>query len=252
MNRSGFLLLFFSFITLSANAQKVKPVESTWADKIQIDGQLNDWGDSLTHYFPDQDLRYSFANDDEYLYIAVQVKNKEKQIQTAFNGLTIEINPDGKKKQGPSLIFPIPERSAIRALSEQEFNTTKDPIRMALSSVRALYIFGFPSILDGQISLDNTYGIKAEVLIDSTNILSYESVIPLSRLNLPKNTNGFAINIRINGLIRTQYTESDRRGNYRNSPYGYGGYGYPPRSRTITRERQEPGVWQYLNLAVQP
>lgn len=230
----------------------MQPVESTWADKIQIDGRLNEWGDSLTHYFPDQDLRYSFANDDEYLYIAIQVKNKEKQIQTVFNGLTIEINPDGKKKQGSSLIFPVPERSALRALSEQEFNTSKDPIAMALSSIRALYVHGFPSILDGQISRDNTYGIKAEVLIDSTDILSYESVIPLSRLDLPDNTAGFAINVRINGLIRTQYTESDRRGNYRNSPYGYGGYGYPPRSRTITRERQETGIWLYLNLAKQP
>jgi hypothetical protein len=253
MIRSGFLYLFTFFIILSASAQKVKTMESTWADKIQIDGQLNEWGDSLTHYFPDQDLHYSFANDDKHLYIAIKVINKEKQIQAAFNGFTIEINPEGKKKQGPSLIFPIPDRAAMRALADQEFNTSKDPITMALNSVRALYVYGFPSILDGQVSLDNTYGIKAEAFIDSANTLCYESAIPLSRLNLPIKTNGFAINLRINGLIRTQYTDSGAMGNYRNSPYGYGGYGaYPQRSRTITRERQEPGIWQYLNLAVQP
>jgi hypothetical protein len=254
MIKLGTLLLFSLFVFLSANAQKIESLESNWANKIQIDGHLDEWGDSLAHYFAPQDLRYSFSNDNKYLYVAIQVKNKDKQIQAAFNGFNVQIKSDRKKKEGSSFSFPMPERAAFRALSDQEFSTSKDPVEMALNSVRAYYVHGFPSILDGQISLDNTYGIRATALIDSAGNLCYESAIPLDRLNLSDNKRAFAINLKINGLIRTQYTDSGPMGNLRNSPYGYGGYGndYNQRPRTVIRDREEPGIWQYLNLAIQP
>lgn len=248
MIRISFLVCFL--FTLSAQAQKMPPIESKWAKQVDIDGDLSEWKDSLSYYFSDQDLRYSFSNDDKYLYIAIQVKSNEKQIQAAFNGFKVSIDPKGKKKEGPSLTFPLPDRAALRALASQEFNKPEDLREAALQSIRAYYVQNFPSILDGPISLDNNYGIKAAVLIDSTNQLCYESAIRLDQLGLSKNQNDFTINIKINGLIRTQYTEPNAMRNQRGYPYGYGIYDQRP--SVITRNREEPGVWQHLKLATNP
>lgn len=248
MIRPGILFLFTFLTILSAKGQKTQTIESVWANKIQIDGDLEEWGDSLTHYFDNQDFHYSFANDDNYLYIAIRVKNKERQLQAVFNGFKVSINSNNKKKKGPSLIFPMPDRAALRALSNQEFDKETDPVKRAISSTRAYYVQDFKTILDGPISLENNYGIEAAVFVDSLDNLCYESAIRLDQLNLP-NKDGLTINLKINGLIRTQYTDHGMMRNRRGSPYGRSNYGYDQRPRTIIREREEEGIWQYLNLA---
>lgn len=251
MIRSTFFL-FFVFAFSSAQAQKIQTLKSTWANKVDINGDLTEWGDSLAYYFNDQDLHYSFANDDTYLYVAIRVKNKDKQIQAVFNGFKISIGPDSKKKEAPSLTFPLPDRAALRALSNQEFEKPEDLRKGAISTIRAYYVRGFSAILDGPVSLDNNYGIKAAVSIDSADYLCYESAIRLDQLNLPNQESGFPINLKINGLIRTQYNVTSPMRSRRGSPYGYDPYGYDQRPRSVTRSREEPGVWQYLHLATRP
>lgn len=250
ISRTALLSLVFIMGSLSLQAQKNQTLSNTWNNGVKIDGDLSEWGDSLTYYFSDQDLHYSISNDDQYLYVAIKVKNKDKQTQAAFNGFALTINKDGKKKDGPSFSFPIPDRSALRALSNQEFNVPTDLRKAALSTIRAFHVRNFPNILDGAISLENNYGIKAAVLIDTADQLCYESAIRLDQLNLQPNQNSFAINIKINGLIKTQYTSGGARRNHRGSPYGYGNYyGYDDRPRTIINNREEPGTWQFITLA---
>ena len=250
MIRICFLLCFL--FALTAHAQKNQTVESKWSNQIEVDGNLSEWGDSLSYYFANQDLHYSFANDDTYLYIAIRVKDKDKQIQAIFNGFKISLNPSGKKKEGPSLIFPLPDRAALRALSNQEFDKPKDTRKGIMNTFRAYYVQNFPAILDGPISLNNNYGIKASVLVDSSDNLCYESAIRLDQIGLSSREKSFAINIKINGLIRTQYINSRSMRNRRGSPYGYGCGGYDQRPQSILREREEAGIWQNLNLATNP
>lgn len=246
------MLSLFILFSLSAQAQKMQTYESTWSNKVEVDGNFSEWGDSLLYYFGDQDLHYSFANDDTYLYVAIRVENKDKQIQAVFNGIKISISPDGKKKEGLHLTFPLPDRAALRALSNQEFDKPKDLRKGAISAVRAYYVEGFPGILDGPVSLDNSYGIKASVLIDSADHLCYESAIRLDQLGSTIKS-GLAINLKINGLIRTQYNVSSPMRSRRGSSYGgYNGYGYDQRPRSVMQSREEPGVWQYLHLATKP
>lgn len=251
MRSTFFLILLFAFS--STRAQKMQPLESKWANKIDVNGDLTEWGDSLSYYFRDQDLHYSLANDDTYLYIAIRVKNKEKQIQAILNGFKVSFGHNSKKKEAPSLTFPLPDRAALRALSNQEFNKPEDLRKGAISTIRAYYVRGFPGILDGPVSLDNNYGIKAAVLIDSADYLCYESAIRLDQLNLPNQENGFPINLKINGLIRTQYTVASPRRSQRGSPYGYyDPYDYGQQPRSVVQNREEQGVWQYLHLATKP
>lgn len=256
MIRTGFLFFFSFFFVFTAHAQKGANVVSKWNNAIDIDGNLNEWSDSLSYYFKDQDLHYEFANDGTYLYVAIRVKNKDRQTQAAVNGFSITINMDGKKKEGPTLIYPLPDRSALRALANQEFDKPKDIRDATLSTIRAYYVRSYPNILDGPISLENNYGIRAAVTIDSDDNLCYESAIRLDQLNL-KNNNTFAINVKINGIIRTKHTEMANMGR-QGYPYGYGGnnygygYGYDDRSRTVIRTREEAGTWQMISLAAHP
>src|SRR3546814_13874898 len=94
----AFTFSYFSFASI-AFAQRIQSETIHWADSIQIDGRLNEWGDSLAYYFEDQDLQYSIANNHEFLYIAIRVKDKQKQIQACFNGFNVMINNSGKKKE---------------------------------------------------------------------------------------------------------------------------------------------------------
>lgn len=251
--RAGIIFLFCFPVFLSANAQKNVAIVSTWCQDIQIDGKLLEWGDSLSFYFKDQDLHYSFANDDEYLYVAIRVKNNDRQVQAAFNGFNITINTDGKKKEGPILIFPLPDRSALRALSNQEFSQATDIRKGALSTIRAFYVKNFPNILNGPISLENNYGIRASVQIDSADNLCYEGAIRLDQLKLQPKQDSFAVNVKINGIVKTQYTSHDPMRNNRRNPYHYGIYNpYDNRTRTIIQNKEEPGIWQIVRLAEKP
>lgn len=241
-------------MSLYTHAQKKQTLSSDWNTSIRIDGNHSDWGDSLAYYYEKQDLQYSFANDDEYLYVAIKVKDKTQQIQATLNGFSITIKPENKKREEIRLTFPIPDRAALRALNNQEFDKPTDVRKTALSAVRGLYIDGFPDIINGAISLDNNYGIKAKVQIDSTDQLTYECAIQLKQLNLAPKQKTIAVNVKINGLIKTQYTTYDNN-SYNRNPYGYGYGGYNPygrQGRTVIGSKEEPGVWQDIKLAKKP
>ena len=248
-----FILSFLFPIFLPLKAQKNLVTESTWRTDIKVDGELSEWGDSLSHYFKEQDIYYSFANDGEYLYVAIRVENQDRQVQAVFNGFNIQVNSDGKKREGSMLIFPLPDRAALRALSNEEFKENTNVRVGALSTVRAYFVKNYPTILNGPISLENNYGIQASVKIDSADHLCYESAIRLDQLKLKPTQGSFAINIKINGIIKTEVTAYEPANSYRRNPYNYGGYNpYANRSRTYIQNKEEPGIWQILQLATKP
>lgn len=243
-----FLVTLFLF-NFSVQAQRMPTIDSHWSNKTDINGDLSEWGDSLSNYFPEQDLHYSFANDDQYLYIAILVKNKEKQIQAVHNGFKISINTDGKRNNGANLSFPIPDKVALSALSDQSHDKKHDVRKIALKATKAYYVGGFPSILDGPISINNNYGIHAAATIDSADWLSYEAAIRLDQLNMKSFKETLAINIKINGIIRTAYTITEPISRRRGARYPYNNNGYYPQSRSGVQSKEEPGVWQYVHLA---
>ncbi len=77
--------------------------------KIIIDGNINDWGDSLRYYNPDKKLNYTLANDNQNLYLAIRFNDRTEQERIMRAGLTWSVNPKGKKKDAYSLTFPVAE-----------------------------------------------------------------------------------------------------------------------------------------------
>lgn len=244
-----YLILALVITSHALFAQKGSSLTSKWANSIKIDGNLADWGDSLNYYFPEQDLHYSIANNEKSIFFAIRVKNKPRQNQALLNGFSIIINGEGKKKEGPRLIFPIPDRSAMSGIRNRiEDSTYSDFREMALDAVRAIYIQNFPKIKDGAISLTNNYGIHTVAFIDENDYLCYESSIAIDQLALKSTSSPLAINIKINGIVTNTFTSHPM-----GYPYGgrYQYYDYS-RPRTTVNRREEAGTWQMVSLATEP
>src|SRR5690606_4980748 len=121
-----------------------KDVESKWIDSIRIDADFKDWKDTLHYYFKDQDIKYSIANDAKYLYISVQIPNHTQQLKTIYSGFSITVNPDGKEKEGPTVVFPLPDNAALRAMNaKEEYEKIKDRRKAGLNMVRSIVVYGF-------------------------------------------------------------------------------------------------------------
>ena len=237
MNIIFIYILFLGFISLSIFAQEVP--KTVWAESIKIDGDLTDWKDKTYYTFKDQDFSYSISNDADYLYISIRVLNKAQQLKAIYNGISVTTNSEAKEKAGPTVIFPLPDVAALRAMnSTEEYDKPDDNREAGLKLTRAISVHGFPTIIDGRISLENNYGIKASARIDSLNdALNYEAAISLNQLKINENEL-FALNLRIND--RTSIRFINRSTDL---------YGQNRGIRSGVSTRVEPGVWNILQLA---
>ncbi|QNL50911.1 hypothetical protein H8S90_04800 [Olivibacter sp. SDN3] len=248
-------LIFFTLCFIAVWGQKIKSVTPSQLDyrsSVQVDGDLSDWGDSLRFIYDKQLLQYEIANDDHNLYVAMRVRDGAQQMQALHQGFNFMINKEGKKKEGAAVTFPIPDRESLRSLAAKEEEEKPEDMRTGiLSTVRAIYVSGLDDVVDGPISLENNYGIKTAVAIDSSDAICYEAVIPLQRLGIDHTIeNKLAFNLKINGIVMRTVGGGMPANRY--NRYGGYGYGYPyGYGAQLSRKeaRQEPGVWVVLPLA---
>src|SRR5690606_4541289 len=120
------------------------------------------------------------------LYLAIQVEQAELQPRVLAQGLQFGINRSGKKEEDLSIRFPVVDRLALRELMKQEMDERPDDYRVAaLKQVKGIEVKGFEHLLDGMLSLNNQYGIRAGAqLNDGMDLLFIEIQIPLRHLNL--------------------------------------------------------------------
>lgn len=151
---------------------------------IEADGQLSDWPTSaLQEIDPTNPIwSYAMGYDHENLYVAVSISNPELQLEAAVHGISVMINADGKKKDGMQLLFPVPDAETIRALTEEKELSSAYVRDELLKRTRGFGVKGFPRIVNGLLSLNNNYGIRAIVKMNEQDQLIYESVIPLKHL----------------------------------------------------------------------
>jgi len=229
--KSSFMLLMSVLFlhSLPALAQKKAELVSTqWAGKpIQVDGVLNDWKDSLSLYNNDAKLYYAISNDDENLYVAFRNNSREGLSKILTGGISFSASNEVKMKNAPTVTFPVLDRTPGKNRNRNAQPEIEEIQNQALSRIKEIKVEGFKEIIDGGISLYNTYGIKAAVSFDANNNLVQEIAIPLSRLNLKAGSSDLVTyRIKINGLPtpagmaqRQDNYRSNRGGMYGNQPY---------------------------------
>ncbi len=247
------LLLLVANPTLAQRNKDDVQQSLDWATGVVVDGQLGDWGDSLRYVHTTQQFHYHITNDAENVYVAMRVQDKDRQMQIFAQGLAFTVNTKGKKREGPTVYFPVADRLAFRSIMSADNDDRPDDMRKgALAAIRAIHVMRFDDVLDGQISLENTYGIHAAATLDTADRLCVEMVVPLARLGVSiAKDDELAFNIKINGVMVPGSGTSARtmRRGY-GSPYGYGyGYPYGYGREMPSRPREEPGVWVKAPLA---
>lgn len=226
----------FCFIASSltiTQAQKLSDVQegSVWASAVKVDGKHNEWENNFKATNKSTNLTYTLANDAKNLYLAVQSKDVTNNNKILLGGITLTVNPSGKKseKEGFKVIYPVINRQrrpgagpgagggatvGVRMQGgpggfgrfQDMSPTQRDSLQRAiartqLASAKEIKVFGFKDIPDSLISIYNEYSIKTIASISDAGVFMYEVSIPLALLEMsadkPKE---FSYNIKLNGL----------------------------------------------------
>jgi hypothetical protein len=217
--------------------KKAEMINTRWANSpVVADGSLTDWPDSLTLYNEATNLYYSLANDDKNVYLALRSASKQDLTKILAGGISFSANIEGKKKDHPTVIFPVLDRTPGKNRNSKEQPEVDEMQKQILSRIKDIKVAGFKEIIDGGISLQNTYGIRAAASFDEKNNLIQEIIIPLSLLNLSTATAGeVTYSIKVNGL-QSSATAMNQRQTSQRQPMGgmYGGQ-FPPRNSSVNK-----------------
>lgn len=178
---------------------------------INIDGNIKEWGDSLRYYNDEKKLNYALANDKDYLYAAIRITERLDQIKVLNAGITLTIDPKGKKKDAFILTFPLsapdekPDPPKPRTDNAEITQADRDELmRERITKLRFIKVVGFKDIDGEMITTSNTYGIKMAINYDADGSLIYEAAIPLSFFHAGSDAfkTEWAFNFKINGFQR--------------------------------------------------
>lgn len=235
----------------SFSQRKGETLASRWAlAPVVADGQLNEWPDTLSRYNDNSKIYYDIANDDKNLYLAIRSGSREALSKILMAGITISANLESNKKDPPRVVFPILDRTPGKPGARREQPSVEEMQKETIARIKDIRVFGFNDIVDGPVSLQNTYGIRAAAAFHSQSSLVQEITIPLSQLNIDPKADPVTYSIRINGL---EIPSSQRAIDPRRS-MGYG-YGYPGQYYPVPQVNRALAPTEFsfkIKLAQQP
>ena len=231
------VIALVSLINLASFSQKKADLITTrWASNpVAADGVLNDWPDSLTMFNKETNLYYGLANDNQNVYLAIRSASKQDLTKILAGGISFSANIEGKKKDAPTVIFPVLDRTPGKSRNTREELEVEERQKQILSRIKDIKVAGFKEIIDGGISLQNTYGIRAAASFDKNNNLVQEIIIPLSLLNLSTLNDGeVTYSIRVNGMQGPAVTPNQRQIGQRQAMGGMNGSQFPMRNSQMS------------------
>ncbi len=162
------------------NIRMVKP--------FKADGISNEWNEPLNQYNDATKLAFALANDDKNLYIIIESLDPQTTFSVLKGGITLNINTEGKKKDGMKLTFPLMDRPPMPKEGEEHHDhaplsadgATHDPVVMN----KSIRVSGFKNIADGELQAMNQDGIETGMSIHPNRDLIYELSIPLAQLQV--------------------------------------------------------------------
>ncbi|PUZ19957.1 hypothetical protein GA0116948_11928 [Chitinophaga costaii] len=198
---------------LSTFAQKADAPNTWAASPVKADGRLDEWKNPLPHYNSDTRLFYDISNDGTNLYIAISSRDEITQYRIINAGLHVTINTAGKSKNGPGVTFPVIDQDALYDYRHTPaLNYTPSPQEKAAQQkllflhTSDISVNGLKNVKDGNIPMQNEFGIQAAISNDNTGMLSMEIIIPLSRLEFPEENEDkvVAFNFRLNKIDKKE------------------------------------------------
>jgi len=225
MRSSKIMAIFLLVISATAYAQKLPKVQEAGLrapDNIKIDGKPTEWKNRLQAYNPSAGLFYTIANDDNNLYLVVQVTPENSNDELLINkilrgGLTLTIQKTGKKddKNAIAITYPVSNYAFSLHLHDYKSGKIADTASVQTATARVeknnklmeqqIKYIGIKGVsgVDSLISIYNENNIKVAGLFDFNKGYTLELSLPLKYLDLSAgNEPKFAYHIILNGYKR--------------------------------------------------
>ncbi|MGM9479330.1 hypothetical protein ACS5PU_23105 [Pedobacter sp. GSP4] len=205
MNPKKILLL--SSLLVGAKLLSAQEIESNirMEKPFKADGISNEWNEPLNQYNDATKLAFALANDDKNLYIIIESLDPQTTFAVLRGGITLNINIEGKKKDGMKLTFPLMERPPMPHAGEEHTEHTPstlerdNPLHDETAMNKCIRVSGFKNIADGELAADHQNGIETGLSIHPNKDLIYELSIPLEQLQVGLDMKKpLAYNIKIN------------------------------------------------------
>lgn len=241
MNKLYILFLFCCPAFLFAQKKKKEEYVFQQLENIVLDGQLEEWGGKL--YNADSDLwSFGVAVHEGKVYVAVKVKDEMLQREALRHGVFVNLSYNEKKKEGAKLLYPYVDRERLRALSQDEDLDVNNIKAELLKSVRGYQISGFSKVVDGLLSFDNSYGIRAKARFED-DVLMCESEVPLDLVKFKSGR--IAVQIGVN----TQFFQTKKAIDASPRPNNVRIYGASPYKPTVKNPyKEETAVWFFGDI----
>ena len=111
LKRRNWLLLLSLAGLAGCSSNRTMPYASKWnAPFSYVDEVKPDQQDQKSR------LRYGIINDDQFVYLTLKTKDPNTIQKILSSGLRISFSPEGQKKDGYSLLFPVIMREDRKAL----------------------------------------------------------------------------------------------------------------------------------------
>jgi len=235
-------ILIFASSNLLAQKKK-EPYAILPNFQVEVNGNLDEWENQLNVIGQDSSWNFAVTKDANFLYVAVKIKDLALQQEAARNGIIVNINAEGKKKDGAQLIFPIPDSESVRAMRNDDNLPNMNVREELIKRSRGYGVRGFARIVDGLLSFDNTYGVQAIAKLLDNDVLVYESKIPIQAIGIKNLSQPVAIQIMINNRFSILKKTIKDRTNSRASVYGR----YTPTEKSPYKIKTDVWIFGQLN-----
>ncbi|HTH82175.1 MAG TPA: hypothetical protein VL490_04545 [Mucilaginibacter sp.] len=208
---------------LTLKAQKL-PGEQTSSVNLpagfKIDGLANEWNDKFLAHNKNTETNYTVANNNQYVYLAVQATDPLSIKKIIGGGITFTINTSGQKadRSPYSITFPVvPNSSQIfvfnsivdmglyinqKKAEDSVINIVNNKITSAAKEIK---VKGFKTITDTLIAVYNETGIKSAAQINKDGALTCEFLVPIKLLGITPNSGKMIFyNVMVNGVTSIQ------------------------------------------------
>src|SRR5690606_8153453 len=166
MKNSVLLGILFIMATIPSLAQKKQKIVIQSLSDVAIDADLAEW-DTLNNVAEEGSWFYQLAQDASNLYVAIRVENPMIQHLAARNGILLTVQSNKKNKDDSQFLFPYPDNEVKRAMRSEEHSADLDVKTAFISRSRGYLVYGFPTVPNGLLALENGYGIQAIARMDS-------------------------------------------------------------------------------------